>query len=138
MILRAVFFDMGGVILRTEYQAPREALAERLNLTYEDLYKIVFESETSRKASVGQISIDEHWAAVTRKLGRPIGEATRIRQDFFAGDILDRELLDYIRTLRPKYKTGLITNGWPDVRGFLQKNKLDERFAVMLVSAEVG
>ena len=46
MTLRAVFFDIGGVIVRTEYQAPRERLAERLNMTYEDISKIVFKSET--------------------------------------------------------------------------------------------
>ncbi len=32
MTIRAVFFDLGGVILRTEYQAPRQQLAERLGL----------------------------------------------------------------------------------------------------------
>ena len=30
MTIRAVFFDLGGVIVRTEYQAPRQQLAERL------------------------------------------------------------------------------------------------------------
>jgi len=49
MTIRAAFFDIGGVILRTEYQAPRERLAERLNTTYEDLSKIVFESDSSRR-----------------------------------------------------------------------------------------
>ena len=34
MTIRAVFFDLGGVILRTEYQAPRQQLAERLGMEY--------------------------------------------------------------------------------------------------------
>ncbi len=138
MPVRAVFFDMGGVILRTEYQAPRERLAERLNLTYEDLSKIVFESETSRRASVGAVGTDEHWKTVTRKLGRPPAEAKQIRDEFFAGDILDRDLLDFIRLLRPRYKTGLITNAWPDAREYIHKNKLDDFFDALIISAEVG
>ena len=39
MSIRAVFFDLGGVILRTEYQAPREHLAEKLGMEYDDLVK---------------------------------------------------------------------------------------------------
>ena len=45
MSIRAVFFDLGGVILRTEYQAPRQHLAEKLGMEYDDLVKVVFDSE---------------------------------------------------------------------------------------------
>ena len=100
MTLRAVFFDIGGVIVRTEYQAPRERLAERLNMTYEDISKIVFESETARKASIGEVSVEEHWLAVTRKLRLPASEAESIHAEFFAGDVIDRDLLNFIRSLR--------------------------------------
>ena len=138
MAIRAVFFDLGGVIVRTEYQAPRERLAERLNMIYEDLNKIVFESDSSRKASIGAISTDEHWAAVTRRLGRPASESHNIRAEFFAGDVIDRSLLDFIRSLRPRYKTGIISNAWPDLRNYLIENKFDDAFDALIVSAEVG
>ncbi len=138
MTIRAVFFDLGGVILRTEYQAPRERLAERLNMNYEDLNKIVFESDTSRKASLGAMSADEHWAAVTRRLGRPASETHDIRTEFFAGDVLDRSLVDYIRSLRPRYKTGVISNAWPDLRTYLVENKFEDAFDALIVSAELG
>jgi len=136
--LKAVFFDIGGVILRTEYQAPREHLAERLNLTYEDVYKAVFESETSRKASLGTVSEDEHWSAVTRKLGRPPAEAKAIRDEFFAGDMIDRSLLDFIRSLRPRYTTGVISNAWPDLRAYIAENKFEDAFDSLTISADVG
>ncbi len=138
MPIRAVLFDNGGVLLRTEYQAPREALAERLNLTYEDLVKIVFNSESSRQASLGAKGVDDHWITVARKVGRPAAEARQIRDEFFAGDILDRDLLDFIRSLRPRYKTGLITNAWLDAREFLRQSRLEELFDVLVISAEVG
>lgn len=138
MTVKAVFFDLGGVIIRTEYQAPREHLAERLNLTYEDVYKAVFESETSRKASLGTVSEDEHWSAVTRKLGRPASEMNAIRDEFFAGDMIDRSLLDFIRSLRPRYTTGVISNAWPDMRAYITKNKFDDAFDHLTISAEVG
>jgi epoxide hydrolase-like predicted phosphatase len=138
MSIRAVFFDLGGVIVRTEYQAPRERLAERLNMTYEDINKLVFETETSRKASVGAITTDEHWAAVTRKLGRPASETDAIREEFFAGDVVDRGLLDFVRSLRPRHKTGVISNAWPDLRDYIVKSKFDDAFDTLVISAEVG
>ncbi len=138
MKLRAVFFDLGGVIVRTEYQAPREHLAERLNTTYEDLNRIVFESETSRRASLGEMTTEAHWEAVTRRLSRPVSEAAVIRQEFFAGDIVDTGLLDFIRSLRPRYKTGVISNAWPDMRDYLAQIRADDAFDTLVISAEVG
>jgi epoxide hydrolase-like predicted phosphatase len=138
MPIRAVYFDLGGVIVRTEHQAPRERLAERLNMNYEDINNLVFESETARKASVGAITVEEHWASVTRRLGRPLSEADIIRAEFFAGDVLDRDLLGFIRSLRPRYKTGVISNAWPDLRDYIIESNFDDAFDTLVISAEVG
>lgn len=138
MAVRAVLFDLGGVIVRTEYQAPREHLAERLNMTYEDLGKLVFESETARLASLGKITTEAHWAAVAGRLSQPAAEGSRMREEFFAGDVLDRGLVDFIRSLRARVKTGLLSNAWPDMRDYLALNHLDDAFDVVIISAEVG
>jgi HAD superfamily hydrolase (TIGR01509 family) len=138
MTLRTIFFDLGGVILRTEYQAPRERLAERLNMTYEDISKIVFESDSSRQASLGKISVEEHWRTVMQKLRLPASEAKAIRTEFFAGDVIDRDLLDFVRSLRPRYTTGVISNAWGDLRSYIIKNQFDDAFDTLVLSAEVG
>ena len=126
------------MIVRTEYQAPRQRLAERLGLEYEDLVRLVFESETSRKASVGEIGEEEHWEAVTRRLKRPASESRTIHAEFFAGDIVDRALVAFIRSLRPRVKTGLISNAWLGLRGYLAEQKFDDAFDGLTISAEVG
>jgi epoxide hydrolase-like predicted phosphatase len=136
--VKAVFFDFGGVIMRTEYQAPRQHLAERLNMEYDDLVRLVFESETSRKASIGAATAEEHWTALMKRLKRPVSDTQMIRDEFFAGDILDRELIQLIRTLRGKYKTGLISNAWDDLHQYIVKEKFDDAFDSITVSAEVG
>src|SRR5687768_1036164 len=107
MTIKAVFFDLGGVIVRTEFQTPRQLLAERLAMDYDDLVKIVFDSDSGIKATMGEISSDDHWDSVLKRLKRSAPELIAIRNEFFAGDIVDRTLLDYIRTLRGRYKTGL-------------------------------
>jgi epoxide hydrolase-like predicted phosphatase len=138
MTIKAVFFDLGGVIVRTEFQAPRQRLADRLGMDYEDLLKIVYGSETNYRASIGEISVDEHWAFVLQRLKRPVAELEVIRREFYAGDIIDRALIDYIRSLRGKYKTGLISNAWGDLRDFIIRKKFDDAFDQLFISAEVG
>jgi epoxide hydrolase-like predicted phosphatase len=138
MTIKAVFFDLGGVIVRTEFQTPRQQLADRLGIDYDDLNKLVFDSDTSNRASVGEISSEEHWLSVIQRLRRPAEERQSIRDEFFAGDIVDRTLVEYIRSLRPRHKTGLISNAWGDLRNFIVREKFDDAFDKMIISAEVG
>ena len=138
MTIKAVFFDLGGVIVRTEFQTPRQQLADRLGIDYDDLNKLVFDSDTSNRASVGEISSEEHWLSVIQRLRRPAEERQSIRDEFFAGDIVDRTLVEYIRSLRPRHKTGLISNAWGDLRDFIVREKFDDAFDKMIISAEVG
>jgi putative hydrolase of the HAD superfamily len=136
--LRAVYFDLGGVIVRTEFQAPRQHLAERLGLEYEDIVKAVFEGESTRRASIGAISEDEHWASVVHKLHLPASDIQSVRDDFFAGDITDRKLLDFMRGLRKTVKVGLISNAWSGLRPWIISQKFEDAFDTMTISAEVG
>ncbi len=107
-------------------------------MTYEDLSRLVFESETSRQASIGKLTTQAHWAAVARRLARPAEESAALREEFFAGDVLDRSLLDFIRSLRPERKTAVLSNAWPDARDYLLQNKFEDAFDVIVFSAEVG
>jgi len=137
MSIKAVLFDLGGVILRTEFQAPRQHLAERLHMEYDDLVKIVFDSPTAQQASIGEVTADEHWVSVMKRLKRPDAEMQAIRDEFFAGDVIDQDLLEFLRSLRGKYKTGLISNAWDDLREYIVKEKFDDAFDKMIISAEV-
>ncbi len=138
MTIRAVFFDMGGVVVRTEFQAPRQNLAERFGMDYEDLVKLVFDSESAHQASLGFISEDEQWTAIVRKLHLPESEAQAFRDDFFAGDVTDLDLLDFMRGLRKQYKVGLISNAWSGLRPWIVNKKFEDAFDAMIISAEVG
>jgi glucose-1-phosphatase len=136
--IRAVFFDFGGVIVRTEFQAPRQHLAERLGLDYEHLVKAVFDSETGLQASTGQISEEEHWAAVMRCLHLPASQTQAVRDEFFAGDIIDTCLLGFLRGIRKHTKVGLISNAWSGLRPYIVSRKFEDVFDDMVISAEVG
>jgi putative hydrolase of the HAD superfamily len=138
MSIRAVFFDLGGVIVRTEYQSPRQQLADRLGLDYDDLSRIVFDSETGIKATVGTITSQQHWEAVMKRLKRSHEEIATIRDEFFAGDIVDHEIIKFLRSLRGTCKTGLISNAWSDLRDFMAREKIIDAFDHIIISSEVG
>jgi epoxide hydrolase-like predicted phosphatase len=138
MPIRAVFFDFGGVILRTEYQSPRQGLAERFNMDYEEIEKVVFGSESARRASLGEITEEAHWLEVLKRLGQPASEMKAFQDVFFGGDVIDRELVHFIRSLRGRVHTGLISNAWSGLRDYLAKEKLTDLFETLVLSAEVA
>lgn len=138
MPIQAVFFDLGGVILRTEYQAPRQHLADRLGMEFEDLDRLVFNSDSARKAFIGEITEEQHWAEVAKRLRRPLAEANALRDEFFGGDALDLTLVNFLRSIKPYYTTGLISNAWSGLRTYIVERKFDDAFHTMTISAEVG
>jgi len=141
MSIKAIFFDLGGVILRTEYQAPRQHLAETFGMDYDEIDKIVFgggPNGSAAKASIGEITEEEHWLNVMKLLKQPADEYERIREEFFGGDVIDHEILDFLRALKPNYKVGLISNAWSGLRDYIVREKFDDVFDHMVISAEVG
>jgi glucose-1-phosphatase len=138
MKIKAVFFDLGGVILRTEDPEPRTNLAKSLGLSYAEIDRQVFENESSRKASLGFINEAEHWLNVASSLDLPGSEVERLRYEFFAGDRVDSDLLDLIRSLRPALKVGVISNAWSGMRTWMDEHNIGDCFDDMVISAEVG
>lgn len=138
MPIQAVFFDLGGVLLRTEYQAPRQHLADRLGMEFEDLDRLVFNSDSARKASIGEITEEQHWVEIAKRLRRPLAEANALRDEFFGGDALDLTLVNFLRSIKPYYTTGLISNAWSGLRAYIVERKFDDAFHAMTISAEVG
>ena len=139
MTVRAVIFDFGGVLARTEDRIPRTALAERFGLTYEELEAIVYGGETSLQASRGEIPVKEHWQAVCDHLEFPPTEIRAFQREFWGGDVIDEKLIDYIRSLPPRFKVGLLSNAWSDMRKSLQEEwDILKLFDVVIISAEVG
>jgi putative hydrolase of the HAD superfamily len=138
MKVRAVFVDFGGVIMRTEDNGPRSRQAERLGMTTHELEKIVFESDSSLRASTGEISEEAHWQAVSEALGVSREEGEKIITQFFSGDELDMTLLDFLRSLRPERKVGLISNAWSGLRKVITSKHFADVFDELVISAEVG
>lgn len=135
--ITTLIFDVGGVLLRTEDRRPRTQLADALQIAPETLEELVFNAETGAAAQRGEIPAAQHWEAVRLRLGLRPDEIGPVRDAFFAGDVLDRTLLDFVRTLRPDYRLAILTNAFDDARAALTgKFGLGEIFDPIVVSAE--
>jgi glucose-1-phosphatase len=135
----AVIFDLGGVLVRTEDHRPRADLALRLGMTYDELSQLVFESDSARLATIGKTTAREHWESVRLALELSPEEFPSVRSGFWGGDVLDVGLVGYIRSLRPRYKTGLLSNAWDNLRRVVTQTwKIADAFNDMVISAEVG
>lgn len=137
-MIRAVFVDFGGVIVRTEDREPRARAAEHAHMSVRALEKIIFESGTSVQASRGEISEQAHWQWVNAALGLPKEQADQVTTQFFAGDRRDDALLDFLRSLRPERRVGLISNAWSGLRALIEREGFAGVFDQMIISAEAG
>lgn len=139
MSIHAIYFDIGGVLVRTEDKTPRERLAVRLGMTYEALEKLVFGGDRGREAQLGEKTAEEQWAYVCREVNWPLTDWRSLEAEFFAGDRLDTALVDYIRSLHARYQTGVISNALSNVRVVIDHRwHMADAFDTIIISAEVG
>jgi epoxide hydrolase-like predicted phosphatase len=124
-VIKAVIFDVGGVLVRTPDRNRRRSWENQLGLSEWESEEIVFGGEMGTKAQLGQIGDDALWTWVGQRLGLNHDNLAAFRHDFWAGDILDSSLIEYIRRLRPYRQTAVISNATDKLR-----HTLDETYAI--------
>ncbi len=136
--VKAVIFDFGGVLVRIADDRPRNALANELGVSLAKLDHLVFFSPTAQQASLGEISLAKHWEAVGAELGIKPEAMPAFLTHYWSADSVNWELLDFIRTLRPGYKVGLLSNAWDNLRQSMHDRwHIDGLFDELVISAEV-
>lgn len=136
-MIRAVIFDIGGVLIRTADPGHRRAWEEKLKLAERESEELVFGGEMGQQAQAGAISEAELWTWIGERLGLDMEGLAAFRQGFWAGDVLDTELVAYIRRLRPAYQTAVISNATDRLRHTLAEQYLiADAFDLIVCSAE--
>lgn len=139
MPIKAVIFDVGGVLLRTEDLSGRRKWADRYGLGPWELADVVFNSPAAGAATVGKATEGEVWEAARTALNLSPDELRQFRRDFWSGDRFDDPLLDWVTSLRGRYRTGILSNAWSNARRFLTRNlKITAAFEELIISAEEG
>ncbi|HEY46762.1 MAG: hypothetical protein AMJ88_04940 [Anaerolineae bacterium SM23_ 63] len=137
--IKAIFWDIGGVIVRTHDWSGRARWEKRIGLQPHELERIVFSGEMGKRATLGQATSDDVWTWVLNHLGLPESDRRSLQRDFFTSDKVDEQLVAFIRSLRPKYLTGIISNAWPEARQWIEYQwRIADAFDQIVISSEVG
>jgi epoxide hydrolase-like predicted phosphatase len=137
--IRAIIWDLGGVLVRTDDFRPREQLAASLGMTRADLETLVFSGTSGSRAQNGEIDVTQHWENVRAALKLSPQEIGAFQDTFWSGDRLDTALVDYIRSLRGSYRTALLSNAFSDLRRAVEEVwHIQDAFDKIIISAEVG
>ena len=137
--IKGVIFDYGRVLAWTQHQEPRAAWERRLGLAPGALTRAVHNEHSWIAAQCGAITIDAHWQEVSTALRLTPEDTTALRAAFYAGDVLNVELVSCIDRLRTSgLRVGLLSNFSADLRTMLAQQDLLRRFDALAISAEIG
>ncbi|MFN8468863.1 MAG: HAD family phosphatase [Caldilineaceae bacterium] len=137
-MIQAVIFDIGGVLIRTEDHAPRRQLEQRLGLAPGAAEFIVFNSDGGLRTQRGEFTEEENWLRVQAELNLSDTDLADFRREFWAGDKLDGDLIDYIRRLHGRYQTAIISNAMPGLMALVNgKYLIADAFDVIVGSGDV-
>ena len=139
MSIRAIIFDVGDVILHERDHTKRTEWEKRLGLVPGELNRIVQGSEPAPYAAAsGAVSERQVWETVAKRLGLDEAHIPELQRDFWSSEQLDTMLVQFIQSLRPKYKIGILSNAWSDARYFHNtKFKMNTWVDAAVYSAEV-
>ena len=138
-MIQAIIFDVGGVLLRTENRAPRQQWEARLGLASGGAEALVFNSEMGQKAQRGNISEPELWQWIGTQLNLSVDETAAFRTGFWAGDEMDMALVAFIRQLKNRYQTAVLSNYASNLRSELtHQYGIADAFDEIIISCEEG
>ena len=138
MPIKAVMFDIGGVLVQQVDRTRTRYWETRLELEEGSLGRSIWLMPISLQAEIGRASEDDVWAAVADRFELNPIDLAALRGDYFSGSVWNDQLIDYARSLRAHYRTGIISNAWPEAREAVKPWVNGNAFDDLIFSAEVG
>jgi putative hydrolase of the HAD superfamily len=138
MHIQAVIFDIGGVLSIYHDFETYFKWEQQLELPKGQLLKIIYDNPVSRQATLGKATVADVWEEAGKQLNLPPDELQKLREDIWNGYRWNTELLDFIRSLKPDYKTGILSDAWADAREGMGDVVNEDLFDAIVFSAEEG
>lgn len=136
-VIKAIIFDVGGVLVRTLDHSGRQAWEHQLGLPPGGAEAIVLNSDMGHRAQRGEITSEALWAWVGDylKLGPDLPQ---FRHDFWRGDFVDGNLVELVRRLRRTHVLAIISNATDALHETLAAYNLADEFDLIVGSAYEG
>jgi putative hydrolase of the HAD superfamily len=116
VVPRAVLLDIGGVLEITPPTGWIERWARELALGPAEIGRRL--ADVSRGGSIGTVSEDQYAHAVAERLRLGPADLDRFLADLWEEYLgtANRELIDWFAALRPRYRTGIVSNSFVGAR----------------------
>lgn len=141
MTIRAVVFDVGGVLERVDTMQWLEVWPERLGLTAQEFHACLERVDPTGRVVTGELSEAQYRQRYQSMLGLNDEQTSEFLDqmwDWYCGE-LDQQLCDYVATLRPTYKTAILSNSADGARREEQvRYGFEELLDTIIYSHEVG
>lgn len=138
MTIKALIWDMEGVLMLTDENDISLTVAKALNAPYEKIREIYF-SDINEKVDLGEITMDQlnEYMLDTLQISRD--KKHLIEEVFNEKVYIDEDLLKQIVEMGREYKIGLLSNYSNDLRTRIEKEwAIDSVFDEIIISCEVG
>lgn len=138
MSIQAVIFDIGGVLSVYYDFETYFKWEQQLELPKMQLLRIIYDNPVSRQATLGEATVADVWEEVGRQLELPPDELRKLQEEIWNGYRWNTELLDFIHSLKPDYKVGILSDAWADARESMGDVVNKDLFDAIVFSAEEG
>jgi epoxide hydrolase-like predicted phosphatase len=135
--IKAVIWDLAGVVLHTVKGTFNTLLAERLDAPLVEIERLLISKENDLW-DIDEIDDDTYYTFLLKELHMPM-EKKAILEKFVLDDFyIDQEMLDYIKKIRKSVTTMLLTNFPAHVHDFMKTDWIvDGAFDHMIASCDV-
>lgn len=140
--IRAIFFDFGGVILKTFDGVDHAGIEQRFGLEPKSLRLMVYRDSRYADFEVGNCTYDDWVASIRSAMDAQIPDrAADVLQAYFESDQpLNPDMVALVRRLHGNYTLGIISNNVPGMEDRMQERIPDliGLFDVRIGSGDVG
>ena len=134
---KGILIDLGGVLVRDHLPALAGAWGRRLGMTPTAFLGAVF-GGSDDQVLVGRVSEPDWWDVVAGRLGVEPGLVSELQRDLAGREVWDEELVAFVRGLRGRARTAVVSNAWPGTRDRLAAAGMLDVADHVVVSGEVG
>ncbi len=133
-MIKAILFDFDGVLTtdKTGSQSILNALSDLTGIPVQILKNAYY--PFNKRLLYGEMNHSDMWDDFCKQIGASLDE--KLLLEAFRRTPLDQEMLDVLKSLKSKYKTGLVTDNKSDrIDEIINYHHLSELFDTVSVSA---
>jgi len=135
--IKAVIWDLAGVMLHTVKGTFNSLLAERLGAPLSEIDRLV-SSEENDLWDLDELDDDAYYTFLLKGLKMPMEKMSIIRKHMLDDFYIDQEMLAYVKKIHKSFTTALLTNFQAHVHDFMKTDWIvDGAFDYMIASCDV-